>query len=408
MKDEYKTKEQLLNELLEMRQRVAELEKSEAELKQVEEAIQKSEATFRTLTQTNAAAIVIYQGDKLQYVNPATETLTGYTKEELLKINFWDIIHPEFRELVKERWLARLRGEKVGQVVEFKITTKSGKMRWLSVSEGIIELEGEPAGIGTAFDITDRKRLEDSLRVQKDKFEGIITSLTDGLDIVKRDYRIDFQNKMLRDRFGNMAGKFCYEVYMGRETPCDVCPMVKAIATGCTQKLETTSIDGREYEVTSIPFQDIDGETKAIEIVRDITEHKQTEKALVESEERYRRIVSAITAYTYSVEFREGQAVFTRHSIGCLPITGYKPEDYESEPYLWYTMIHPEDQILVGKSLNEIMAGRGVPPIEHRLIRRDGSTVWVRNTMVPYIDEEGRLTRYDGLIEDITERKIAE
>jgi PAS domain S-box-containing protein len=408
MKDEHKTKKQLINELLEIHQRIAELEKSEAELKLSERALRATKEKFRILTEINTAAIVIFQGDKLQYVNPATKTLTGYTKEELLKINFWDIIHPEFRELVKERWLARLRGEKVDQVVEFKITTKNGEMRWLSVSDSIIELEGEPVGIGIAFDVTARKRLEESLRVQRDKFESIITSFTDGLDIVNRDYRIEFQNKLLRDRFGNMVGKLCYEVYRSRETPCELCPMVKAIATGSIQKLETTGIDGNEYEVTSIPFQDIDGETKAIEIVRDITEQKRAEKSLIESEERYRRMVSAITAYTYSVEVKDGQAVSTRHSIGCLPVTGYKPEDYESEPYLWYSMIHPEDQIIVSNSLNELLSGREVPPIEHRLIRRDGSTVWVRNTMVAYIDVEGRLIRYDGLIEDISDRKRAE
>ena len=54
------------------------------------------------------------------------------------------------------------------------------------------------------------------------------------------------------------------------------------------------------------------------------------------------------------------------------------------------------------------LSGQNVSPIEHRLFRRDGSVVWVRNTMVPYHDEKGRLIRYDGLIEDITERKHAE
>ena len=54
------------------------------------------------------------------------------------------------------------------------------------------------------------------------------------------------------------------------------------------------------------------------------------------------------------------------------------------------------------------LSGQNVSPIEHRLFRRDGSVVWVRNTMVPHHDEKGRLIRYDGLIEEITERKHAE
>jgi PAS domain S-box-containing protein len=137
-------------------------------------------------------------------------------------------------------------------------------------------------------------------------------------------------------------------------------------------------------------------------------ERKWAENALRESEERYRRMVSAVTAYTYSVEVSEGQAVSTQHSMGCLPITGYSPEDYESDPYLWYSMIHPDDRMIVDNSIKEILAERKVFPIEHRLIRRDGSIVWVRNTMVPYYDNGGRLIRYDGLIEDITTRKQVE
>ncbi len=101
-----------------------------------------SEKKFRTLTETNAAAIVIYHGNKFRYVNPATEELTGYTKEELLKINFGDVIHPDFRELLKERELARLRGENVNPLTEFKIIGKSGETRWLTATAGIIKFEG--------------------------------------------------------------------------------------------------------------------------------------------------------------------------------------------------------------------------------------------------------------------------
>jgi len=138
------------------------------------------------------------------------------------------------------------------------------------------------------------------------------------------------------------------------------------------------------------------------------TQHKQTEQALIESEERYKRLINAVTAYTYSVEIRDGHAISTRHSIGCLPITGYNPEDYESDSHLWYKMIYPDDMMMVEDSIKEILVGSEVPPIEHRIIRRDGTVIWIRNTMVPHHDEKGLMTRYDGLIEDITERKLAE
>ena len=136
--------------------------------------------------------------------------------------------------------------------------------------------------------------------------------------------------------------------------------------------------------------------------------HKQAEQAAMRREECYKRLLDAVTAYTYSVEVRDGHAISTCHGMGCSSITGYDPEDYESDPYLWHKMVYPEDIMFVDSLVKEMLAGNEVPPIEHRIIRRDGKVVWIRNTIVPYHDERGILTRYDGLIEDITGRKVAE
>ena len=134
----------------------------------------------------------------------------------------------------------------------------------------------------------------------------------------------------------------------------------------------------------------------------------RAEGVLRESEEYYRRMVNAITTYTYSVEISDGRAVSTRHSGACLDITGYSEEDYQRDPFLWYSMIHPSDRSMVEDAVNRIMEGLSVPPIEHRIVRRDGRTIWIRNTMVPYRTREGQLARYDGLVEDITARKQME
>jgi len=157
------------------------------ERKRAEGALRESEEKFRILAETNAAAIVIFQGEKFCYVNPATEALTGYSKEELLKKNFVDFIHPEFRELVKEIESARLRGEKINPVNEFKIITKSGKTRWVTTTAGIVEFEGKPAALGTAFDITEHKQAEEALQ-DRIEFEKLITILsTNFINIEPKD-----------------------------------------------------------------------------------------------------------------------------------------------------------------------------------------------------------------------------
>jgi PAS domain S-box-containing protein len=71
------------------------------------------ELTFRTLAETISAAVFVYQGSRFRYVNAAATALTGYSAEELLRMDFWGVVHPLDREMVRERGMARQRGEPV-------------------------------------------------------------------------------------------------------------------------------------------------------------------------------------------------------------------------------------------------------------------------------------------------------
>ena len=143
-------------------------------------------------------------------------------------------------------------------------------------------------------------------------------------------------------------------------------------------------------------------------LIRDITDRKRTERALQESEERYRRITEAITDYIYTVRIQNGCPVETIHSPACVAVTGYTTEEFLGNPYLWIEMVYEDDRKLVRKLVADILSGSQVKPLEHRIIRKDGTLRWVRNTSVLYYDDQGKLVSYDGLIQDITERKQME
>ncbi len=134
------------------------------ERQQAEDALRESEARFRTLADTAPCAIVIYQGRRFLYANAATVAISGYTREDLEHMSFWDMVHPEFRDLVRERGAARQRGEPIPNRYEFKILTKHGEERWVDFSAGTIEYGGEAAALGTGFDITERKRVEEQIK----------------------------------------------------------------------------------------------------------------------------------------------------------------------------------------------------------------------------------------------------
>ena len=127
--------------------------------------------------------------------------------------------------------------------------------------------------------------------------------------------------------------------------------------------------------------------------------------AVRESEERYKRITEGLTDYLYMVRVENGRAVETRQSPASVAVTGYTPEEFAADPFLWIHMVVPEDRELVNEHVRKILSGEDGLPIEHRIIRKDGKIRWVSDTAVLCRDAAGKLLSYDGLIKDITEKK---
>lgn len=137
--------------------------------KQAEDALQQSEARFRVVAETAACMFLVFQGNALRYANPAAETISEYSRDELMAMNFWDTVHPDFQAMVRDRGLARQSGATLPNRYEFKILTKSGKECWLDATAGLITLEGKPAVLATGYDITERKQAEEQLQLAADR-----------------------------------------------------------------------------------------------------------------------------------------------------------------------------------------------------------------------------------------------
>ncbi len=250
----------------------------------------------------------------------------------------------------------------------------------------------------------EKAKAEEGLRTERDKLHGILSSFADGVDIVSRDYRVQFQNKFLTDRFGDLTGRLCYEGYMARNEPCEFCPMVKAIANSRTESVELVTADGRNYELLATPFVDIDGETKAIEVFRDITERKQAEEALRESQEKLQRMFESVT---------EGIAVTDLNGV-VIEVNERGLEMYGASS---------KDEVL-GKSALELIAQRdheratvnlrktlergAIRGIEYNLVKADGSEYPGELSVSVLRDGSGNPVGFISITKDITERKRAE
>jgi PAS domain S-box-containing protein len=143
-------------------------------------------------------------------------------------------------------------------------------------------------------------------------------------------------------------------------------------------------------------------------VLRRTADLVKANQALSESEQRYKQLLNSVTDYIYTVQVENNQVVRTIHSPNCIAVTGYSQQEYETNPHLWYQMIHVEDRPAVVEQVNALLTKGSAEPLEHRLWHKNGSIRWVRNTAVLRKDEYGSILSYEGLLSDITARKEAE
>jgi PAS domain S-box-containing protein len=172
------------------------------ERKQMEKELRESEERFRNLIEKMPVGIIIYEGTKIRYVNPAVERTTGYTREELYLTDIWDMAHPEFKDSVREYVHRKQRKESIPELHEIKIITKSGEELWLERNAIAIELEGKPVVLVTITDITERRHAEEALRKSEKIYRVILESCSDAILLGDGDGNLIEANRMAERLLG--------------------------------------------------------------------------------------------------------------------------------------------------------------------------------------------------------------
>ncbi len=346
--------------------------------------------------------------------NDRAVTAYGYSREELLKLSMADLRPPETRSDVEQQMKQIAAGS--GLIFETVQRRKDGTAFPVEVSSCLIDIDGEQFYQNIIRDITDRKRMEKSLKESEERYRLLI-ELSPDMVAIHRDGTFVYINR----GGAKLLGAEKPDQLIGTPIMEAVHPDYRAIVRERVRKSlaegefadfieeKFVRLDGSvcDVEVAAVPFTYLDAPSMMV-IARDLTVRKRVELALIESEKRYKRLVESVTDYMYSVDIGNGSAVSTTHGPGCVTVTGYTSEEYRHDPDLWYRMIFAEDRERVIEEANKILSGAQVPPIEHRIIHKDGSLRWVRNTPVPRHDNEGRVIAYDGLITDITQVRLLE
>ncbi len=379
------------------------------ERKEWENALKKSETKFRTVFNSTNDAIVIHdmEGYILEFNRAACEYL-GYTEDELRHMMIADVDVPEQAQYIEER----MNDLKKNKTIRFESVHrhKDGNGVPVEVSSTTIEYYGIPAVLSIVRDITERKVAEESIRENENFLSEIFHSIRDGISVLDRNLSVLRVNRTMEELYAHrmpLVGSYCYSVYQERESLCPWCPSIKALETG-EQQEETVPYPSEEeptgwIRLTSHPLTSSTGEiTGIIEIVRDITEKIKFEKAIIESENRFRNLFEASRDGIVIVE-PDGTIVNCNKSFE--QMTGYSLDElyamtlFDLTPEKWHEFEQSE-------ILKKQLFARGYSETyEKEYIRRDGTVYPVELNAYLLNEKDGKPELLWAMVRDISDRK---
>lgn len=352
-------------------------------------------------------------------VNRRLSEILGFAPEELVGRHFSELLDEADRAFAESSFWDALTRPVEGPH-EYTIRGRDGRPRVLSVTSVPLVAEACPRKLLLLLlDVTERRQAAEALRESEERLHTITDAALDAIVMMDAEGKVAYWSAAAERMFGyrrrEILGRSIHQVLApSRYREAAELGLAEFLRSGTGPVVgKIVELDGLRKDGTEFPVQlsvasvRRDSHWWAVAVIRDATERKQTEEVVLEEGRRFCDLLTAVSGYTYTVKMHRGVPVETDHSWGCFTVTGYVPEDYVANPYLWIDMVHPEDRDQLRRYVERILACEEVPPIEHRIVRRDGAVRWVRDTIVPH-HENGTLVRYDGLVEDITDRREAE
>ncbi|MEX2420430.1 MAG: PAS domain-containing protein, partial [Actinomycetota bacterium] len=357
------------------------------------------------------------------FVSPQIEAIWGYTQEEwIADPNLWiDAIHPDDLERIMA---AVVRHNEQGEPfeVEYRFRTKDG--RWTWVGDHATAVRDDTGGIafsqGVMFDVTERKHAEEQLREAEKRYRALVEAAPAVVYRMGMDeaWPLLFVSPSVQAVFGNPPEWWSDppRSWRGFIHPDDLAD----IDRNTRESVESGEAFGMEYRVmrpdgrmmwifdNAILVSDESGQPRYWQgIFVDLSTQKELEEAQRESELRYRSVVENVPMITY-LEGPGGQGDLRFISPQVEAILGYTPEERYADPSEWLGVVHPDDlDALVEEEDGTQITGEPFHA-EYRVRAKDGRWVWLRDDAMPIRNEDGELLFWQGMQQDITERRQAE
>ncbi len=342
------------------------------------------------------------------------ETLQGFPPDRFDGSfqSYLHVVHPDDRDRLVETIQQALR-EKSSFDAEFRVVRPDGGIRWLA-GKGQVFLgpegrAGRMIGIGT--DITDRKNAEDALRASEERFSKAFNSspLPKWIGKSRTGEIVDVNEAFLRSTgyerdevLGRVPGQF--GLWVAPEDAARLAEVIRANVRARDLELKFRRKSG-QVRLFLLSFERItlDGEPCFLAVASDITERKQAEDALRESEQRFRLMADHAPVMIW---LAGPDKLFTYFNRGWLDFTGRTLDEELGAP--WAGGVHPDDVERYRQTYTEAFEARTSFEAEYRMRRADGEYRWIVDVGVPRLTSDGILAGYIGSCLDITERRRAE
>src|SRR5258706_4024121 len=391
-----------------------------------EEALRETEERFRQLAENIHEFFWMkdVRDNRIIYLSPGYEEVWGRSVEAFYEQprSLAESVHPDDRDRVVQHMEQHRHGEFTDG--EFRIVRPDGSVRWIR-SRGfpIKDQNGNLSRIaGLAEDITQRKQIEEALREREGWLDRILDSLPAAAYTCDADGLITYFNERALEVWGRSPklnhrdDRFCGSFRLfdvdGKLIPHDQCGMAVAMKekreiNGIEVVIERADGSRRNVLAHISPMWGADGQLAgAVNVVVDITDRKRTEKALKESEERFRTLAKATNDAVWDWDLDTNKVWW---SEGVFTLFGHVLEQGSAEPAWWLERVHPDDRAAVEAFFFEVVRGRELSWVdEYRFRCADGSYKDVYDRGYVIRDTDGRAIRMIGAMLDITPRKRAE
>ncbi len=251
------------------------------------------------------------------------------------------------------------------------------------------------------------KHIEEVQRGSEREKAIILDSVAELLTFQDKNMRIVWANGAAAESVGlaqdDLVGKRCYEIWHQRDTPCEICPVIRAIETGIAQRDELETPDGRAWFIRGYPVKNEGGQlVGAVEVTLEITERKRAQEALRESEEQFRSLAQESPNMIFI--YAGNRIVYVNRM--CEELMGYTHEEFLAPEFDFTILIAPEHREKIRANLSRHWRGENLSPYEYTLVTKNGVHIEaIVNTKL--IDHKGQRAIL-GIVTDITDRKSAE